>query len=223
MSGRILVTLVLAVACSSGRSGGSGPTTTEEGGSAGASASETSGSPGAGEAGESSAAGSGQSEGGAAEMVCEPGETQTCYCADPVRMGAQECDSSGQRWAECNCATGEGGASGSGGSGSGGAGVGGFVAEPVDCPPPTDSISLDSCLKWDGIYTCLDGSTCTRCDIDHLDCDGDPRNGCEQPQGDATCGGCSIDCTVAGGTACEYGLTSPDPIRFGWTCKYTSF
>ena len=42
----------------------------------------------------------------AEEDVCEPGETQVCYCTGVVE-GVQECNGDGTAWTECECADGD--------------------------------------------------------------------------------------------------------------------
>jgi hypothetical protein len=54
--------------------------------------------------------------------------------------------------------------------------------------------------------------------LPYLDCDGNRANGCESnPQQDATCGGCGLNCTLQGPTVHCVMITVMNPI--GWICS----
>jgi hypothetical protein len=69
------------------------------------------------------------------------------------------------------------------------------------------------CQAVGGSNTCVNGTCTPSCDSDHLDCDGDPKNGCEVniKTDKNNCGACSKVCATANAssTSCSNGVCQP--------------
>lgn len=186
----------------SGGAAGSAGTQQTSGGAGSAQPAGSGGDAGAQQAGAAGIGGEAGSAGTAgASQVCLPGTPTSCLCTNPVRLSSKRCAPDGSGYSECDCSSGgSGGVSGAAGSAgaagqSGSAGAAGEAGSggTTSCPAPApyqDQTCLESTM---GASTCVDGQ-CVPCDVAHMDCDGDPSNGCETQRNVSHCLLCNVPC-----------------------------